>query len=99
MVVLRAFFFITWRINYVIDRLPKEEIAYYDTPDELLAESDIIETDVRVLGWGKKFRIRGLTFGQMARINRHATIREANKELGTEVGDIDNELWTYWTIV
>lgn len=83
----------------MLDRLPKEDIAYYDSADDLLAEDDIIETDVRILGWTKKFRIRALSFGQMGRINKNATIRETNKDTGVEIGDIDNDLWTYWTIV
>lgn len=83
----------------MIDRLPKEEVTYYENADELIAEDDIIETDVRVLGWTRKFRIRALTFGQMGKINKHATIRETNKDEGVEAGDIDNDLWTYWTIV
>jgi hypothetical protein len=83
----------------MIDRLPKEDVVYYETADDLVVEDDIIETDIRVLGWNKKFRIRALNFGQMMKINKHATIRETNKELGVESGEIDNELWTYWTIV
>ena len=83
----------------MIDRLPKTDTPYYESAEEVLLEDDVIETDVRVLGWNKKFRIRALTFGQMSKINKHATIRETNKELGVEAGEIDNELWTYWTIV
>lgn len=83
----------------MIDRLPTNETQYYDSAEDVLKEDDLIETDVQIVGWSRKFRIRALTFAQMAKINRNATIRETNKDLGIEAGELDNELWTYWTIV
>lgn len=82
----------------MIDRFPENK-EYYATADELISEEDIIETDIRVLGWEKKFRIRALTFGQMSTITKNAAAKETNKDFGIEQGDIQNDLWTYWTIV
>lgn len=76
-----------------------EDTEYYNNPDELLLEEDIVETDVRILGWNKKFRIRALTFGQMERINQRSLISETNKEEGKIAGELDNTEWTIWTIV
>ncbi len=73
------------------DKLPDESIEYYSSPVELLTEDDIIETDVKVLGWDKKFRIRALTFGQMNAINKAS--------MDSETGNLQQDEWTYWTIV
>lgn len=84
----------------MIDRLPQQDIPYYETPDQIINEDDLIETDVRIAGWDHgKFRIRALTFGQMAKINRNAKAKKEDKENGIEVGDFLNDEWTYWTIV
>lgn len=72
----------------MIDRLPDGE--YYDSADELIEEDDIIETDVKIAGWNKKFRIRALDFEQMGRINKNSVDKES--------GELDNEEWTYQTI-
>lgn len=82
----------------MIDRLP-DSVPYYESPDELFAEDDIIETDVHILGWNKKLRIRALTFGQMAKINRNAVAKKEDKESGIIEGELQNDLWTYWTLV
>lgn len=79
------------------DFLPNED--YYDTAEQLLTETDIVETDIRIVGWNKKFRVRGLDFGQMDRINKRATILETDKDKGLVAGEIDNKEWVYWTIV
>jgi hypothetical protein len=72
-----------------VDNFPNE-FDYYNSIDELLLEDDIVETDIRVVGWDKKFRIRALTFGQMERINKNA----ADKE-----GNIQSDEFVYWTLV
>lgn len=72
-----------------IDNFP-DELEYFDKPDEVLSQDDIVETDVRVIGWDKKFRIRALTFGQMERINKNATDKE---------GKLQADEFVYWTIV
>lgn len=82
----------------MIDRLP-DNVSYYESPDELFAEDDIIETDVHILGWNRKLRIRALTFGQMAKINRNATAKKDDKDNGIVEGELQNDLWTYWTLV
>jgi hypothetical protein len=72
-----------------VDNLP-DDVEYYDNADQLLTEDDIIETDVRILGWKRKFRIRALTFGQMDKINNAATDKD---------GVLKQDLFVYWTIV
>ena len=72
-----------------VDNLP-EEIEYYNNTDELLTEDDIIETDIRIVGWRKKFRVRALTFGQMESINKRSEDAE---------GKLKHDEWVYWTIV
>jgi len=74
----------------MIDNVPENEIEYYESSDQLLTEDDIIETDVRIVGWKKKFRIRALTFGQMERINKNAS---------DEKGNLQQDLFVYHTIV
>jgi hypothetical protein len=74
----------------MVDMRPSEEVAYFVHPDEVLNQDDIIEADVRVLGWEKKFRIRALTFGQMHKINKNAT--------DPETGNLNMDEWAYWTI-
>lgn len=78
----------------MVDRFP-EETPYYDNADELLQEDDIIETDIRIAGWEKKFRVRALTFEQMIRINQKATV--VDKE--TQISTTDEALFVYWTII
>lgn len=75
----------------MVDKRPDETLEYYNSPAELLEEDDIIETDVKVLGWNKKFRIRALTYGQMNTINKNAT--------DSETGNLKQDEWVYWTIV
>lgn len=75
----------------MVDLVPGEEVAYFSHPDEVLNEDDIIEADVRIVGWEKKFRIRALTFGQMDAINKAAT--------DPETGNLKQDEWTYHTIV
>lgn len=72
-----------------IDSLP-HDVEYYGSSDDVLREDDIIETDVKVVGWQKKFRIRALTFGQMENINRKALDKD---------GNLQHDLFVYWTIV
>lgn len=81
----------------MIDRLPDGD--YYDSADELIAEDDIIETDVKIAGWNKKFRVRALTFKQMEIINRNATAKKDDEEKGITAGELINEEWVYWTLV
>lgn len=75
----------------MVDMLPNDDVPYFVHPDEVLNQDDIIEADVRVVGWDKKFRIRALTFGQMDKINKNAT--------DPETGNIKMDEWAYWTIV
>ncbi len=74
----------------MVDLRPGEDVSYFVHPDEVLNQDDIIEADVKVLGWDKKFRIRALTFGQMHRINKNAT--------DPETGNLNMDEWAYWTI-
>jgi hypothetical protein len=74
----------------MIDRTPKGEIEYFTTAKEIALEDDRIELDIHVIGWSKKFRIRALSFGQMERITRNSR---------DDKGELDNELWSYWTLV
>lgn len=55
-----------------------EEIEYYIAAEELLAESDLTETDCHITGWSKKFRIRALSFGSMDEINQNAIDDKGN---------------------
>lgn len=72
----------------MIDNLP-EDVEYYTSADELTSEDDIIETDIKVVGWKKKFRIRALTFAQMEKINQSAE---------DEAGKLQHDLFVYHTI-
>lgn len=65
-------------------------LEYYNDPETLLAESDLVESDAHIVGWSKQFRIRALTFEQMDNINAKAT---------NDKGEIDHKDWVYWTIV
>lgn len=73
-----------------VDNVVDETEEYYASSDELLREDDIIETDIKILGWRKKFRVRALTFAQMEKINKNATDKD---------GIMNSELFVYWTIV
>ena len=73
-----------------VDNLP-EDTEYYESADDLILEDDLIETDIRILGWKRKFRIRALDFGQMDKINREST--------DEETGLLQHDLFTYLTIV
>lgn len=64
---------------------------YYNSPTELLAEDDLVETDIKVGGWKKHFRIRALTFEQMDDINM--------KALDPKTNTLRQKEWVYWTIV
>jgi hypothetical protein len=75
----------------MVDMRPGDDVPYFVHPDDVLNQDDIIEADVRVLGWEKKFRIRALTFGQMDKINKNAT--------DPETGNLKMDEWAYWTIV
>lgn len=72
-----------------VNRIPKEDIEYFDSGKEITLEEDRVETDIHIIGWGKKMRIRALSFAQMELINKKST---------DEKGDMDHEQWVYWTI-
>lgn len=72
-----------------VNLTPKEDVDYFDSAKEILLEDDRIETDIHVQGWGKKLRIRALSFGQMELINKKST----NKD-----GVLDHAEWVYNTI-
>lgn len=74
----------------MVDHYAKE-VEYYNSIEELLAETDIVETDVHIPGWSRKFRIRGLDFGQQEDINEKATNKETS--------ELDHKEWVLWTIV
>lgn len=67
-----------------------KEVDYYGSAEELLTETDIVETDVHIPGWRKKFRIRALTFGQQEAINAASTDKDT--------GQLNHEEWVYHTI-
>lgn len=69
---------------------PEEKVEYFDTAKEVSLEDDRIETDILVQGWGKKMRIRALSFAQMEQINKKATHKET--------GALDHAEWVYNTI-
>lgn len=75
----------------MIDFQENSQVEYYNDTQELLLEDDIPETDIHVIGWKKKFRIRGLTFGQMETINKNS--------IDTETGNLKSDEFVYWTIV
>ena len=72
-----------------INLTPKEEVEYFDTAKEITLEDDRVETDIHVSGWGKKLRIRALSFAQMEIINKKATDKD---------GKLDHAEWVYHTI-
>lgn len=73
-----------------VNLTPQDEVEYFDSAKEVTLEDDRIETDIHVSGWGKKLRIRALSFAQMESINKKAT----NKKDGT----LDHAEWVYNTI-
>lgn len=72
-----------------IDHLANE-VEYYGSAEEVFKESDLVETDVHIQGWEKKFRIRALSFKQQEEINQLATNKES--------GEIDHTEWVLRTI-
>jgi hypothetical protein len=83
----RAVFFIIK--EYIMINYRPDGIDYYNTIEELLLETDIIETEVHVLGWKKKFRVRALTFKQQGDISKKAL----NEKTGT-LSEEDHAVWT-----
>lgn len=81
-----------------INRTPKEDVPYFDSANEVAREDDRVELDIHIVGWGKKMRIRALSFDQMEKINKMATITETDKKQGKVAGTIDHAEWVYWTI-
>lgn len=81
----------------IVDLLP-EDSEYYDSPEQLLEESDIVEMDVRIIGWNRKFRIRALNFGQMERINRLSIRKPDANNTDNQSSELDQLEWTYLTI-
>lgn len=67
------------------------DIEYYSTIEEFITETDLIETDVYISGWNKKFRITALSFGKQEDINKKATDKETNQ--------LDHTEWVLWTLV
>lgn len=62
---------------------------YYDSFKEFLAEDDICEIDVYIVGLEKQFRIRALDFDTMEKINQLSILN----------GTIDNKAFAIQTIV
>lgn len=79
--------------------LPEDNVEYYNSIDELLAEEDIVETDVKIIGWKGKLRIRALTFGQMEKINQQATAKKDDDTKGIKAGELDSTEFVFWTLV
>lgn len=73
-------------INYRADT-----VEYYDKIEDLLVETDLVEADVHVLGWRRKFRIRALTFKQQGSISK--------KSLDEKTGSLVEEDHAVWTLV
>lgn len=74
----------------IVDHLPEDDIEYYNTAEEVLAETDLAETDCHIIGWGRKFRIRALTFGQQEKINQLSI---------DDKGNLKHDEFVYHTIV
>lgn len=72
-----------------INSNPVSTIEYFETARDITLEDDKIETDIHIIGWSKKLRIRALTFHQMERINQRAI--DAN-------GKLDQAEWVFHTI-
>ena len=81
-----------------IDRQPADSIAYFESANQVAQEEDRVEVDIKVTGWEKKMRIRALSFAQMEKINKMATVQETDKETRKVAGELDKAEWTYWTI-
>lgn len=73
-----------------VNLTPEDKVDYYDSAKEISLEDDRVETDIHINGWGKKLRIRALSFAQMELINKKAT----NKE----TGNLDHAEWVYNTL-
>lgn len=73
-----------------VNLTPKDQIEYFDNAREVTLEDDRIETDIHIQGWGKKMRIRALSFAQMEVINK--------KAIDKETGKLDHVEWVYHTI-
>jgi hypothetical protein len=72
-----------------VNLTPKDEIDYFDNAKEVSLEDDRVETDIHISGWGKKMRIRALSFAQMEIINKKST---------DDKGKLDHAEWVYNTI-
>jgi hypothetical protein len=73
----------------MIDHNPKE-VEYYDNVDQVIEEDDLVEVDIKIIGWKRKFRIRALTFEQMEDINLSS--------IDEKTGKLDPKLFVYMTI-
>lgn len=82
-----------------VDRMPDKDIEYFGSVQEIAQEDDRVETDVHIIGWEKKLRIRALSFEDMDKINRFSKVRKKDEKEQREVGDLDQAEWTYWTLV
>lgn len=77
-------------INMGVDLTPKDSIDYFDNAKEITLEDDRIETDIHISGWGRKLRVRALSFAQMELINKKST--------DPKTGNLDHAEWAYNTI-
>jgi hypothetical protein len=73
-----------------IDHLASD-VEYYDSAEDIFKESDLVETDVHIQGWNRKFRIRALSFKLQEEINQKATDKDS--------GELNHQEWVLWTIV
>lgn len=74
----------------LVDKKHTDTLEYYGSAKEIALEDDRIDTDIHIVGWERKMRIRALSFAQMEKINKNARNKDDGK--------IDQEQWTYWTI-
>ena len=73
-----------------VNLTPENNVEYFENAKDITLEEDRIETDIAVRGWGKKLRIRALSFSQMETINKKAT--------DNKTGKLDHAEWVYNTI-
>jgi hypothetical protein len=74
-------------------------VDYYGSVAQIAQEEDRVETDIHLVGWTKKLRIRALSFDQMERINRNAKIHVTDEKTNRVAGEIDHAEFVYHTLV
>ncbi len=72
------------------NKIVPDDVEYFSSAAEIAKQDDRVETDIEIQGWGKKLRIRALSFAQMEKINKLATDKD---------GVLDHAQWVYHTLV